>query len=208
MNESASLFSKTTKCVIVVVIMGELPKISAEVLSPDVAGIDAEHLDIEFFGMDRPDGFDVSTEEDDREPHVTDADYSPKKSHDTRANGCIQEDEFDGPGEDSSLSQSDWMKRGRCVVDSTVEADVFIRPLGETIEGRRLREKEAKKICSSCVVQEECLDYGLKVDGQTSSDSAADRRYALSGSLSDVYGGMNGKERRAFARKTRQKRTA
>ena len=75
------------------------------------------------------------------------------------------------------LGVVDWTARARC---RGTDADTFfVRSLPEA--------RDALKLCNRCAVQQECLDYAVEEDIDLG-----------------VWGGLTERQRRAYARRTRQ----
>ena len=81
-----------------------------------------------------------------------------------------------------------WQDRAACTSTAML---LFFGPDGETQAEREARESEAKAVCASCPVREECLTYAL-------SHSV---RYGL-------WGGLNEAERSLERRRRARKATA
>ncbi len=80
----------------------------------------------------------------------------------------------------------DWQVRAAC--KGPQRAVFFPPPYVEKRADKRQREVRAKEICETCMVQQPCLDYALKIREQHG-----------------IWGGKNEIERREILRKTRLK---
>jgi WhiB family redox-sensing transcriptional regulator len=54
----------------------------------------------------------------------------------------------------------EWQHRGACV---GLNPDIFFHPYGERAREKRQRAQDAKQVCATCQVKEECLDWALRV---------------------------------------------
>lgn len=57
------------------------------------------------------------------------------------------------------LEDISWKDRGACL---GADLNLFLPPLGERKDERRVREQEAKEICGRCAVMEQCLNWALQ----------------------------------------------
>lgn len=77
----------------------------------------------------------------------------------------------------------DWQEKSAC---RGMDIEIFFLPYNARNEEKRQRVEEAKKICRTCPVISECLEYALDI-----------------GEEYGVYGGMSEDERRVILRRRR-----
>ncbi len=86
-------------------------------------------------------------------------------------------------------SRGEWREQANCREE---EADTFFPEVNDS-----KTKKLAKAVCRDCVVIEECLIYGLNSQTPERVDKA---------SPDSIYGGLDGKERRSFKRRLRDRK--
>lgn len=82
------------------------------------------------------------------------------------------------------MENYEWQQKGACV---DVDTELFYLPYNARGEAKRLQEAEAKAVCVTCPVREQCLEFALATEEQFG-----------------VWGGMTEDERAALLKKIKR----